>query len=68
MVFREGRGHIVFGVDLVHISISVRIAYCLHSVFCMEGWILIKLIQIHHWVGERADYIFVALFPFSRSH
>ena len=59
MVFREGRGHIVFGVDPVHISISVRIAY---------GWNMTKLIQIHHWVGERVDYIFVALISLSRSH
>ena len=41
-------GHIVFSADPVGISV----ASCLHSISLMNGWILTKLTQIYHWVGE----------------
>ena len=31
----------------------VSVASCLHSVSLMNGWILAKLTQIYHWVGEK---------------
>ena len=31
----------------------VSVASCLHSISLMNGWILAKLTQIYHWVGEK---------------
>ena len=37
----------------VGIGIGIGIASCLHSISLMNGWILVKLTQIYHWVGEK---------------
>ena len=50
-----GGGHIVFNVDPLRIGILVGVASCLHSISLMNRWILAKLAQIYHWVGENAD-------------
>ena len=31
----------------------VSVASCLHSFSLMNGWIMAKLTQIYHWVGEK---------------
>ena len=42
-------GDIVFNVD----PIGGGVAFCLHSISLMNGWILAKLTQIYHWVVEK---------------
>lgn len=48
---RKGGGHIGFGVDPV--SARVCVAFCLHSISWMEGWIFTKLAQMHYWIEEK---------------
>ena len=43
--------HIVFSADPAGVGISA--ASCLHSISLMNGWILAKLTQIYHLVGEK---------------
>ena len=42
-------GHIVFSGD----PVGVGVASCLHSISLMDGWILARLTQFYHWVGEK---------------
>ena len=46
-----GGVHIIFSADSV--SVGVDVASCLHSISLMKEWILAKLTQIYHWVGEK---------------
>ena len=46
-----GGKHIVFSAD----PVGVGVASCLHSISLMNKWILAKLTQIYHLVGEYAD-------------
>ena len=46
-----GGAHIDFSADPV--GVGVGVASCLHSISLMNGWILAKLTQIYHWVGEK---------------
>ena len=50
---KGGGGHIVFSADSVGNGVGVGVAYFLHSISLMNGWILAKLTQIYHWVGEK---------------
>ena len=45
------------GVDIVFSAdpVGVCVASSLHSISLMKGWVLAKLTQIYHWVGENAD-------------
>ena len=43
--------HIVFGVDLV--GVSVGITAFMHPISCMDEKILTTFIQIHHLVGKK---------------
>ena len=60
---RERGGHIDFIADPVGVGVLVGVASCLHSTFLMNGWILAKLIQIYHWVGEKCWLEFDDLDP-----
>ena len=55
----RGRVHIVFSEDPVGVGISVSVGVgevsFLHSMSLMNGWIMVKLTQIHHWVRKNAD-------------
>ena len=53
------RVHIVFSAD----PGGGDIASCLHSISLMNGWILAKLTQIYHWVGEKCRLDFDDLDP-----
>ena len=52
-------GHIIISVDpvsvgfLVGVGILVGVAFRLHSISLMNGWILAKLTQVYHLVGGK---------------
>ena len=51
--------HILFSAD----PVGVDIASCLHSISLLNGWILAKLTQIYHWMGEKCWLDFGDLDP-----
>ena len=48
-----GTGGHVFSVDPVGVGVLVGVASCLHSISLINGWILAKLTQNYHWMGEK---------------